>query len=172
MKNFSFKYTIVVLCLCLTYSCEKADIQSTSTTSNVKITNRWVDECGDCPNVDDCCCRIELISGEFIEFETCGTTDGDVATCTDDLDGCFEIDGKKNSNAELIEIIQPRLLFCMEENHSFIITVFDLDPNGVVINITCQAGSIGPQSINVPISAPGKYAFSVNGDCEIEQCYP
>ena len=170
MKNYQFLY---ILCFCLvslSYGCEKAELQKSSTIDNHKITERWVEECGDCPNVDDCCGRIQLISGEYIEFETCGTTDGDAATCSDDIDGCLEIDGLINSFIKIFE--EDRLLFCMEENHSFILKVIDIPIGGVVINITCQVGSISPQSINVPITAIGTYVFSVNGDCEIEQCYP
>jgi hypothetical protein len=169
MKNsLLFSIFITVMFSFLNLGCEKAEIQKSSTSDNQKISGRWVDECGDCPNWSDCCGRIELISGEFIQFETCGTADGDASTCTDEINGCLEIDGLKNSLFTLDS--EGRLFFCMEENHSFIIKVFNFSLGGVVINITCQVGSLSPQSINVPITATGTYTFTVNDECEISVC--
>ena len=169
MKSNQFQ--LILFCFCLiviTFSCEKADLQRSTVLDDKKITERWVDECGDCPNIADCCCAITLVSGTSITFETCGTADGDAAACSDEIMGCLEIDGLKNSSTTLFE--EDRLLFCMEENHSFLVKVSFVSTGGVVLNITCQVGALSPQSINVPITSIGTYAFSVNDDCEISVC--
>ncbi len=169
--TFNFSIFITLLLSSLMIGCEqKAELAETLPLDNQAITNRYVDECGDCPNMDDCCGRILFVSGHSITFETCGTTDGDAASCSDDIDGCLDIDGLKNSSSSLSGTGQYKLL-CMEENHSFHIKVSNVD-GPVVLNITFQHGQVFPQSINVTITTTGTYAFSVDGDCEVTQCYP
>ena len=155
---FSFLYT----------GCENADLQKSTVLDDKRLTERYVDACNECPNEEDCCGRILFVSGPPITFYTCGTTDGDAAACSDAVTGCMTIDGVKNS-----EIIfeDGYLLLCMEENHSFYLRVTDFT-NTVVLNITFQLGQISPQSINVTISGPGTYAFTVDDDCVVSQCYP
>jgi hypothetical protein len=163
-------YTIVsLMLLILGYSCENADLNKPVVSDSQKITERYVDDCEDCPNMDDCCCEVTWVSGNQIEFEICGTTDGDAAACSDDIDPCSTIDGLKNS-AESFSSTSDRMLFCMVEGQSF--TIKALNTLGATLNVGCQYGQLNAQSINVVFNGPGTKAISVNGTCEVEQCYP
>jgi len=169
MKNpFSTIMFISVLFSFLYTGCEKADLQKSTVLDDKRITERYVDACNECPNMEDCCGRILFVSGSSISFYTCGTTDGDAAACSDAVTGCMTIDGVKNSE---IALDSGYRLVCMEENHSFYLRVSAVTGT-VVLNITFQHGQTSPQSINVSISSPGTYAFTVDGDCEVMQCYP
>lgn len=55
----------------------------------------------------------------------------------------------------------------MEPGTPFMIKV----TNGTgFIRITCQEGETGPQNVVISISAPNKYFFNVNGECEVIEC--
>jgi hypothetical protein len=170
MKSIHFQFILFCSCLiALTYSCEKAEIQKSVPNDSEKITQRLVDECDDCPNMDDCCCQISWVSGEQLEIDICGSTDGDVASCSDDLGTCSTIDGRKSSTF-ILNMNNPRELFCMMENRGFRIKYYGSGTaNG---NVSCQYGQLAPQSINFQFNGPGTKAFSTDGECELEQCFP
>lgn len=169
--TYNFFIFITLLLSFLMIGCEqKAEFANALPQYEHAITNRYVDECGDCPNMDDCCGRILFASGIAISFETCGTTDGDAAACSDNLGTCLTIDGLKNSSTTMDDVDEYRLI-CMEEDHGFFIKVTSVTGT-VVLNITLQHGQLSPQSINVTITSTGTYGFSVNDDCEVSQCYP
>ena len=171
MKNYQFLY---ILCFCLVslnYGCEKAELQKSTPNDVEKITQRLVDECDDCPNMNDCCCAVEYVSGDPISLELCGTTDGDISTCTDEQVSCLTIDGRKSS-AFPISSMFGRELFCMQENRSFVLKAVTVGNQGTTLKVYCQFGSLNPQSLNVTFTSPGARAFTTDDNCEIEQCFP
>ncbi len=169
MKNNHYFYILLTLLLStLMIGCEqKTELANALPHDDLAITNRYVDECDDCPNMDDCCCEISWVSGS-VEFELCGTSDGDGAACSDIISGCTTIDGLKNSSITFAS--SQSKLFCMAESQSFIIK--NLGSSSGTLNVSCQYGQLSPQSINVVFTGPGTRVVSVDGDCEVSQCYP
>ena len=155
---FSFLYT----------GCENADMHKSSIEDTRKITNRHVDDCDECPNMDDCCCTLTLIFGDEIMFQTCGTTDGDAATCdTETPMGCETISGKWNSTHTLSNT-EPTVHFCMAEISGFLLK--SLTAGTLILTLTCQTDQTNPQTIQITFTGPGSKYFEVNGDCVVTEC--
>lgn len=167
MKTKLFSYIIFCLCLCLTYSCEKAELQKTVSSDNPQITPR-VDDCDDCPNVDDCCCSISIQSGQSGDFQICGTTDGDATICSDDSSCSYDVNGYQHSFFTLTgnDLTQ---IFCMAPTTAFWIK--RTSPTGTThVTLTCQHGQGSPQLINFTANSPFKRFYDVSAECELTGC--
>ncbi len=152
----------------MTSSCETAETQKTTPSGNEKITKRVVDECEECPNMDDCCCTLTLLTSNAVMFQTCGTTDGDASTCdTETPMGCETISGKWNSTFEL-STSEPTVHFCMAEISGFLLK--SVTAGTVVLTLTCQTDQTNPQTIQITFTGPGSKYFEVNSDCEVSEC--
>lgn len=145
-------------------SCEHAELQKSAAKNDPAISTRTI-ECIDCP-AEDCCCSIQLLTVDEVNLRLCGTSSPDNSnnSCGPSfIEGC-EIEG-----FYLFFGLDNQLqfeIFCMEENAAF--SVFS-DVAGT-FRISCQAGIIGPQSIDVDIDANETIAIEVNGDCEVSLC--
>lgn len=148
--------------LLITTSCENADLQKSLPKDDEKITSRTI-ECEDCPE-EDCCCGIQLISVTPTSLRMCGTNSPD--NSNDDcgpiyLDFCT-IEGKVlYLDLDYLEVE----FFCMTPG-----TAFALQSLGAATyRISCQAGVLGTQSIDVPFTSAGNAYVTVNGDCEVSE---
>jgi hypothetical protein len=171
MKNITFFSIMICVSFILgTVGCEKADIQKSLPNDQVKIQNRDVpDDCEDCP-VTDCCCGVELLSGQNATFWLCGTS---VPTTSIDCGPtqpgtCYQIQGY--ILPFLVTSTDQFKYFCMSEDNSFYIQNRNPSGGSTTIRITCQAGQLGPQSVDVEL-APGNTAYyTVNDECEVHAC--
>lgn len=157
--------------LILGYGCENTDLNKPVANDNEKITKRYVDNCEDCLFIADCCCSLSLVDDqESIAIEMCGTADGDQSTCNaDDVPiSCEDVNGKGQSIQTMSSIL-PRLLFCMQEFHGFMIKG---NPTSGTVDLvlTCQYGQLAPQSINVQFTAAGAKYFEITDNCVVSAC--
>ncbi|HXR81689.1 MAG TPA: hypothetical protein VN763_12255 [Saprospiraceae bacterium] len=168
MKNIEFyKILICFGLLWLTYSCEKADLQK-STIKDIDHISSRVDECENCPNVNDCCCGVELQDPDDAAFlRLCGTTDGQL-TCNDTAPiTCPAING----GGQIIQLDSdsPKSLFCMAQGSTFAIrNTSSIDP--AVIQFTCQNDVAHPQIIYITIPTLTTYYFATNSSCQVGHC--
>jgi hypothetical protein len=169
MKNFIFLLLRMSSCLIfLTLGCDETQLQTPSLSGDAKVDLR-VDDCEDCPNMDDCCCVLTYVSGVQGEYKLCGTTDGDATTCeVDPAPGsCSTIDGLQHSFFEL-KSGETTELFCMAENTAF--ELRKLNGGNASLTLTCQVGETNPQTVNITFTGQDRRYFEVNGDCEVEDC--
>ena len=168
MKTKLFSYIIFCFCLCLIYSCEKAEIQKSSPNDSVQIDYRG--DCLDCPAPNSCCCYIEYVSGDAGKFSLCGTTSGDALSCEIDPSPCEnEIDGLQHTSFDLSSTF-PIQHFCVDENTAFQIRRI-LVPNGTtLVRFGCQRSLLNGQTIYESFTDDEKMVYDVNGDCEMEPC--
>jgi hypothetical protein len=106
---------------------------------------------------------------DIIYVELCGTTDGDQATCNAGSvpSGCEDVDGKGQSS-HLLDIDEPRALFCMQEFHGLLIKG---TPVGTVdLVLTCQYGQLNPQSVNIQFTSSGSKYFEITDSCVVSSC--
>lgn len=151
-------------------ACERTELQK-SINDSEKIKQRLVEDCEECPNMDDCCCALALVNPQNeITIQLCGTTDGDQATCDagDPPGGCEEIDGLGQSSFTLNEG-QPRVYFCMQEVHGLLIKATVVSGT-VNLTFTCQVGLANPQTINIQFTSTGSKFFEVSDGCIVGEC--
>jgi hypothetical protein len=152
------------------YACEKSEVSSYRRDHQPPIENREVDDCDDCPNIDDCCCSVTLTGTTTgATLYLCGTTDPVLSSgCGPTSQGtCYTIQGE-DQTIVLDNQTHPRGLFCMQKNASFLIGSQTVGT--VTFAITCQYGQFAPQTVNVSLTAPDKNFYTVNGDCELASC--
>jgi hypothetical protein len=169
MKNSIFLLLCTCSCLIfLTLGCDETQLQTPSLSETAKIDLR-VDDCEDCPNMDDCCCVLTITSGAPKNYKLCGTTDGDATTCeVDPAPGsCSTIDGLQHSFFTLTNM-EPTELFCMAPNTSF--ELRQLSAGMATLTLTCQVGETNPQTVNITFTGQDRRYFEVNGDCEVSDC--
>jgi hypothetical protein len=163
MKKFHFHF--IILCFCfisLSIGCERTELQK-SANDDKKLTTRTI-ECTDCPEAD-CCCGVEVLSsGGAYSLALCGTSspDNTTTTCGGTIQGCSFSGFILNFALSYLDTG----LFCMPTSHAFSI----VSSSNVTVRISCQAGSIGPQSIDVTLAANTPKAIGVNGSCEVAEC--
>jgi len=171
MKNLNIAYFLsCYLLVTVLFSCEKADLQKSIPIDQAKIQNRDVpDDCDDCP-VTDCCCGVQYLSGASVNLWLCGTS---VPTTSIDCGPtqpgtCYEIEGFilpfTVSNQDQFKY------FCMSENNSFYIQNRNTSGFATTVRITCQAGQLGPQSVDVELGPGNTAYYSVNDECEVHAC--
>ncbi len=153
-----------------TVGCEKADLQKSIPFDQAKIQNRDVpDDCDDCP-VTDCCCGVEYLSGASVNLWLCGTSvpTTSIACGPSQPGNCFEIEGFilpfNVNNSDQFKY------FCMSEDNSFYIQNRNTSGGSTTIRITCQAGQLGPQSVDVELGPGNSAYYSVNDECEVHAC--
>ena len=146
---------------------EKVEILKFSSTESGKITTRGITECSECPNLDDCCCNIIYTGSIEVLLKICGTTDGDAVACQADIEGCETIDGLSHSQFSLSSGDRIEL-FCMSMVRGFYIE--NLTGSTVNLTLTCQAESLGPQTLIVSIPAYSRKYFQTDGECIVEEC--
>ena len=168
MKNNNF--FIILICSIFIFGstgCERTDLQKSSPNDSVKIEPRGIDDCSECPNMDDCCCSLTYNGSSQVMLKICGTTDGDAITCQANQDGCETIDGLSHSEFTLNP--DDRIeLFCMLMVRGFYIA--NLTANTVNLQLTCQFGTISPQVLNISIPAFSRKYYQTNDECEVEEC--
>ncbi|HZV69615.1 MAG TPA: hypothetical protein VFG10_08725 [Saprospiraceae bacterium] len=165
MKNTVFSFIFICsIFIMMTTACERTDLQKSSINNNEKITPR-IDDCGDCPP-EDCCCGVQMLSSGSPTLRLCGTTspDNTMFTCGPTFVGECEIGG-------FILILPLSGLgdkegFCMAQNTAFSI----VSTATVSVRITCQYDLTSPQHQDVILTANTPQYFSVNGDCEVNDC--
>jgi hypothetical protein len=169
MKNTNlFPIFIWLLFVVIMTSCEKTEIQKTTSIEEVLIAPRT--DCQYCPDspVEHCCCSIEVLTMSTIAFEFCGTSGS-----KESITACGPITGVGCSGdiegyTWTIQLNQnDKQSFCMEPGTAFMLKV--TNGNGF-IRITCQEGETAPQNVIIPVSFPNKYYFDVNGVCEVIEC--
>ena len=165
--------SIFIFCfflVAINYGCEKTDLQKSLPNDQVKIQNRDVpDDCEDCP-VTDCCCGVEHLSGPFATLWLCGTSVPTTSiACGPSQPGtCFEIDGFILPFS--VSMNDQFKYFCMTEDNSFYIQNRNTAGASTTIRITCQAGQLGPQSVDVELGPGNTAYYSVNDECEVHAC--
>lgn len=146
-------------------SCEKTEIQKTTSVEEVSIVPRT--DCQYCP-VEHCCCSIEVLTDDHIEFEFCGTSGSKetIVVCGPiSITGC---NGDIEGYTWVIELDQnEKQSFCMEPGTPFMLKV--LSGSGT-IRISCQEGETSPQNVTIPVTSPNRYYFNVNGQCVVTGC--
>jgi hypothetical protein len=163
-------YYLTFICsifILLTIGCESSDLQKSSYKNKEKIAQRGIDDCSECPNVDDCCCLLRYTGLATVTLKICGTTDGDAATCMADVDGCETIDGLSHSQFTLSTGSQIEL-FCMLMVRGF--CVENLGSGTANLQLTCQVGQTSPQTLNISIPGFGRKCYQTNAECEVEEC--
>jgi hypothetical protein len=168
MKNTN--YFLIFICMISLFvfsSCEQTELQRSTSNTDEKINTR-TDDCDDCP-MGDCCCFMEWVSGGPMSIQLCGTTGSRLSTSEcefTDVGSCFDV-----ANGYILGpftvTMGTKQLFCMGENSSFCIHV--LSGSGT-IKFTCQAEDTSPQTITLNVSAPNRYFYSADGDCELADC--
>ena len=165
MKTKLFNYIIFCLCLCLTYSCEKADLQKSIPNDKGYVTYRVAD-CTQCP-ANDCCCTLRLTSDNEVILQLCGTTDGDAGICeTETPNGCETISGLTHSSITF-DANNRTKLFCMSQFKGVMIKCMTSGTH--TFTLTCQQSSPS-QTINVTFTSPGTQYFEVVNGCVVAPC--
>jgi hypothetical protein len=109
-----------------------------------------------------------VLTSTAITFEFCGTSGSkeSITACGPVTDvGC---NGDIEGYTWVIQLNQnDKQSFCMEPGTPFMIKV----TSGTgYIRITCQEGETAPQNVVIPVTAPNKYYFNVDGECVVEEC--
>lgn len=146
---------------------QKADLTKSAPSDLEQLSTRGVDDCSECPNMDDCCCKLTYTGIPNVTLKICGTTDGDATTCQADVDGCETIDGLSHSSFVLSSGEQIEL-FCMLMVRGFYIE--NLTSNTVNLTLTCQAGATSPQTLIISIPGNSRKYYQTNSECEVEEC--
>jgi hypothetical protein len=164
-NTFQFRILFCLFAAFLMTSCEKSDIQKTTSLEENVILPRT--DCQYCPD-NHCCCSIEILSVGAMTFEFCGTSGSKESTtacgptsitgCSGDIDGYTWII-QVNPN--------DKRSFCMEPGTPFMLKI---SAGTGTVRITCQEGATTPQTVTIPVSSPNKYYFNVNGTCEVIEC--
>jgi len=164
MKKYSFFSILFCLVFALiAISCEKADLQK-SLKDDSRINPR-ITECAECPD-NDCCCDVELVSGNNISLILCGTSSPDVTTTSC---GTYNVGSCTISGFELpITFVNPhdKRLFCMPINAGFSIT----SSGSTVLKVSCQHGQTSPWYQYVTIGANETAYLTNNGSCQVGFC--
>ena len=158
----------MLICMVSTYflSCDNTEVQK-SIIDNLPIEPR-VDDCTDCP-MTDCCCSVGLLDGDDVELYICGsTTDLTNIECGPVEVGNCEIEG--HILITTITSLSPIGYFCMTENSAFYIQNRNTSGNPSTVRITCQAGQVGYQSIDIELS-PMETEYVICGEgCRVDEC--
>jgi hypothetical protein len=164
MKNNHLSNIITCLAfLFLMPSCDTGEIHKSGPKADLLIEPRNIEDCEDCP-VDDCCCAIALIEGANLSIDLCGTsTPNKPSTLCNSTVGSCNISGFIFT-LPLLTSSDPLQYFCMPTNGSFYLRSM----GSGIVRVTCQAGQVGYQSIDVNL--PATRGFTVNGDCELTGC--
>jgi hypothetical protein len=124
--------------------------------------------CDDCPDVDECCCIIEWLSGDPGYFKICGTSDGDAVTCEVDPSPCEnDIDGLQHSMFYLDGNTSIHH-FCMNENTAFQISRFALPAGSSNVRFNCRRNQINPGWTIETFTDEDRSSYDVNGSCALE----
>jgi len=161
---FAFIFLCTIFSL-VPIGCENTELQKSLPKDDERITTRTI-ECEDCPE-EDCCCGVQLLSNINSNLELCGTSSPDNTTtaCGPTYVGNCTIVGYILNLA--LNGIYDTELFCMPQNRAFSIKA---NSTGTY-RISCQAGQIGPQSIDVNIPANSTAYITVNEACEVALCH-
>jgi len=170
MRKYSFfSILICISFVMLIYSCEKADLTTTSNVAlNGQLTNRTVASCDQCP-VGACCCSVEpLVQQGSLSLRFCGTADG-TPGCTD-TNGpspCNSISGG-GQTISLNSMSGWRKLYCMYPGNAF--SIKNQSGTNVTIIISCQHDLTNPQKDTISINNNDTVWFSTDTGCAVAQC--
>jgi hypothetical protein len=165
MKN-TILYSNLVCMVCLLFiACEKAEVGKYVLSDNAQLSTR-TEDCTDCEEIADCCCRIEHVSSGNASIELCGTLG---ERLTENLCGpfdgpCGEISGYYLSPLTLSS--GNGFFFCVDENTPFVVNV---PAGGCNARISCRMNDTSPPWTNVTLS-PGRFYFTTDENCDLAPC--
>ncbi len=144
-------------------SCDSAEIQRSTAKEDPLIEPRNIDDCEDCP-VDDCCCAVAILEGSMIDIDLCGTSTPNKPTtpCSQTIGSC-NISGFIFTLPTL-SMSNPVEYFCMPVNGTFYLR----SSQSGKVRVTCQAGQVGYQSVDVDL--PATRGLTVSGTCVLGGC--
>ncbi len=168
MKNTIFLlYLSVSIFILMTTSCERTDIQKSSTNQSGLISPR-ADDCEDC-SVGCCCCSIEALNPLPMSLSFCGTCDDGALLC-----GPFSPASPCSTFSGVVKSINftsshTRDVFCVPEGGSFRI-LNTTSGQTVTFRFTCRPDETPPTYINVTLK-PDEFKFFHNdGSCIAAGC--
>lgn len=167
------KYKISIILTCMTcmslfQACEDSISRKSYTVYEGEPSILLRSGCEECPDMDECCCYVELNGDNNATLQFCGTSDGG-GTCTGTtVCGLISPSGGGQS-ITLNSFSNPRQHFCMLEGYPFWIynasTTDDAD-----ITISCQGDITNPQEINIHLEPGERFYYETDGSCLISGC--
>jgi hypothetical protein len=165
-KNIFF-YTLSCLCfILLVHSCTDNELKPPTTGTVPEID--WRDDCPECPDDNDCCCAIQMISSAQCTIQICGALGGTTGPCPAPS-GCLGSIVALNSSVIVFSAFDTREAFCALLSQGMWIR--NLGPNTIVFDITCRADETAPPWINNITLMPGeRINLQALSDCTLEPC--
>ena len=149
-------------------SCEKTEIQNTSSLSanNPAIHTRG--NCELCPDDEECCCIIYLLAPSTSgSVRLCGTANGGLDCSGNATTNCPSFSGGGIATSfTMLDHSEP---FCMAENSPFY--VMNTGSSGTLhVVVSCQSDLPNSDTIQLHIPA-GQFRYvETNTDCEVSSC--
>lgn len=172
MKNPFFNYTLLcMITMLIIPACENAEIHSGRETQS-PITSRG--DCDDCPDMDQCCCYVEIDPNDnnnSATIEICGTDATGGPTCTGSAGSCLSTNWNSGyiSPVTLTSPTNPRVDFCMELGTAFFIRNTHATDEAKV-KVSCQRGQASPQIISLTIAAGVRNIQKADTGCNLTDC--
>jgi hypothetical protein len=148
----------------LILSCERDEFQRSSSGATDKaIVLR--DECDPCDGMDECCCFIQLRSGDAATLRLCGTSIVGSA-CSGPVGPC---QSPQSGGGQFISLtdMDPKDIFCMLKGQTVRIINHSTTDNAV-IRVGCNTNNVLP--INLTIAPQDSVKLDINTSCEAGQC--
>ena len=154
------------------YSCEKNPLHTSSNDFQPgdNIFARWITDCEECLEIDDCCCGVELqFTTESASLRICGTSDGASlcsfsmvpSPCSSTISGGGQSTTLNSSNV--------KDGFCLVPGNSFSITNFHSTASANIY-VTCLFDETNGQRLTITIPPTETWFFDSDGNCEIARC--
>ena len=152
-------------------SCEKAEIQKSSTKQELIQIIEFRSSCEQCPGMDECCCGVwvQQTIGGTASIHLCGTSDGSGLCSDNDPPGdCPAISGGGIGPFTLTGPSTGKRRFCMNEGDAFWIA--NTGSTTMDIYLSCQDDITNGQVLTISIPAGQRWYYEVNNACELTLC--
>lgn len=147
--------------------CEKSD-SSTGKEVQPIITTRG--DCDDCPDLDQCCCCVEIDPNDnnnSASIEFCGIDDA--GNCTGSEGTCLSTSFNQGYDSDLLTSSNPRLEFCIELGTAFFVRNTHGSDNASV-KVSCQRGEANPEIISFTLGPGVRNIQKVDTGCSLTDC--
>ncbi len=165
-------YTIFIclMTLLVFHSCDQSEHQlKVPLDTTQQITNRTIEDCGDCP-IGYCCCAIELLDGDIADLLFCGVYTAMIGTTCGPFTppgNCPTVSGI-SSTISLGDMNPTRGLFCVGTGGAFRLEYLGVE--SVLIRISCQYNDVTPDWEYITLDEDDVLYFDSNGGCFLMEC--
>jgi len=155
----------------LLLACEMSDLKKSTqvTESEEQILPRG--DCDDCPDLDQCCCYVEIDPNDndnSAEIEICGI---DIAgNCTGSAGSCLSTSFNQGyDSGTLTSPSNPRIEFCIELGTAFFIRNTH-GTDDASVKVSCQRGLANPDIISFTLEPGERNIQKAGTGCILGDC--